>query len=67
SQDDVSRALDVAARIGDDFIQENLGSGQVDESQFSHGSSAQREQWFSTGINSGNPTECDTFSARDLG
>ncbi|MDQ3578324.1 MAG: neutral zinc metallopeptidase [Actinomycetota bacterium] len=67
SQDDVSRALDVAARIGDDFIQENLGSGQVDESQFSHGSSAQREQWFSTGINGGNPTECDTFSARDLG
>ncbi|MCP2301078.1 KPN_02809 family neutral zinc metallopeptidase [Actinokineospora globicatena] len=67
SQDDVNRALDVAARIGDDFIQKNLGGGKVDESQFSHGSSAQREQWFLTGINGGNPTECDTFGARDLG
>ncbi|MBM7771272.1 putative metalloprotease [Actinokineospora baliensis] len=67
SQDDVNRALDVAARIGDDFIQKNLGGGQVDESQFSHGSSAQREQWFLAGINTGNPAECDTFSARNLG
>ena len=27
----------------------------------------QREKWFTTGINSGKPTECDTFSARNLG
>ncbi len=67
SQDDVNRALDVAARIGDDFIQKNLGGGQVDESQFSHGSSAQRERWFIAGLNSGNPATCDTFAARDLG
>lgn len=67
SQDDVNRALDVAARIGDDFIQENLGGGQVDESQFSHGSSKQRERWFTTGLNTGDPAQCDTFSARDLG
>ncbi|GAA4411077.1 neutral zinc metallopeptidase [Actinokineospora soli] len=67
TQDDVARAVDVAERIGDDFIQENLGGGQVDESQFSHGSSAQREQWFLTGLNGGQPTQCDTFSARDLG
>ncbi|MGQ0839673.1 KPN_02809 family neutral zinc metallopeptidase [Actinokineospora sp.] len=67
SQDDVNRALDVAARIGDDFIQKNLGGGKVDESQFSHGSSAQRERWFTTGINGGDPTQCDTFNTRNLG
>ncbi|WP_026316393.1 KPN_02809 family neutral zinc metallopeptidase [Actinokineospora enzanensis] len=67
SQDDVNRALDVAARIGDDYIQKNLGNGRVDESQFSHGSSQQREKWFTAGINSGNPTTCDTFGTRNLG
>ncbi|WP_436493174.1 KPN_02809 family neutral zinc metallopeptidase [Actinokineospora sp. HUAS TT18] len=67
SQDDVNRALDVAARIGDDFIQENLGGGRVDESQFTHGSSKQRERWFTAGLNTGDPAQCDTFSARDLG
>ncbi|WP_026423795.1 KPN_02809 family neutral zinc metallopeptidase [Actinokineospora inagensis] len=67
SQDDVNRALDAASRIGDDYIQQNLGGGRVDQSQFTHGSSAQREKWFLAGINSGNPTECDTFGARNLG
>ncbi|MCG8914835.1 neutral zinc metallopeptidase [Actinokineospora sp. PR83] len=67
TQDDINRALDVAARIGDDYIQKNLGGGRVDESQFSHGSSAQREKWFSTGYQTGNPTSCDTFAARNLG
>ncbi|OLR91414.1 KPN_02809 family neutral zinc metallopeptidase [Actinokineospora bangkokensis] len=67
SQDDISRALDVAARIGDDYIQKNLGGGQVDESQFSHGSSAQREKWFSTGLETGNPTSCNTFETNNLG
>ncbi|WP_285505130.1 neutral zinc metallopeptidase [Actinokineospora sp. NBRC 105648] len=66
TQDDVNRALDVASRIGDDFIQQNLGGGRVDESQFTHGSSEQREKWFTAGINSGNPAQCDTFGARTL-
>ena len=67
TQEDVDAALDPAAKIGDDYIQTNLGGGQVDESQFSHGSSAQRERWFETGIRSGDPARCDTFSARNLG
>jgi predicted metalloprotease len=33
----------------------------VDESKFTHGTSAQREQWFSTGYKSGDPKSCDTF------
>jgi len=63
-QADVRAALDTASRIGDDFIQENLGGGRVDRSQFTHGSSAQREKWFTTGFDTGDPARCDTF-ARD--
>src|SRR6476469_1233033 len=39
TQDDVKAALDTATRIGDDYIQTNLGGGRVNESQFTHGSS----------------------------
>ncbi|MCU1670103.1 MAG: hypothetical protein JWP40_3030 [Blastococcus sp.] len=65
--DDVSRALDAAAHIGDDFIQRNLGSGQVDKNGFTHGSSAQRQRWFTSGYSSGDPNACDTFGTNDLG
>jgi predicted metalloprotease len=67
TQDDIDRALDAASRIGDDFIQENLGSGQVDQNAFTHGSSEQRQKWFLTGYQSGDPNQCDTFSTDDLG
>jgi uncharacterized protein len=67
TQDDVDRALDAASRIGDDFIQRNLGNGRVDQNSFSHGSSAQRQKWFSTGYRSGDPNQCDTFGTDNLG
>ncbi|GGM58278.1 membrane protein [Longimycelium tulufanense] len=67
TQDDVNRALDAAARIGDDYIQKNLGSGRVDEGKFSHGSSTQRQKWFTTGLKSGDPAQCNTFGTADLG
>jgi predicted metalloprotease len=67
TQDDVDRALDAASRIGDDFIQENLGSGRVDQNSFTHGSSEQRQKWFTTGYQSGDPAACDTFGTSDLG
>jgi predicted metalloprotease len=67
TQDDVDRALDAASRIGDDFIQENLGSGRVDQNSFTHGSSEQRQKWFTTGYRSGDPAACDTFATDDLG
>jgi uncharacterized protein len=67
TQDDVDRALDAAARIGDDFIQRNLGGGTVDQDAFSHGSSEQRQRWFSTGYETGDPAQCDTFATDDLG
>jgi predicted metalloprotease len=62
TEEDVAAALDTAARIGDDFIQRELGGGRVDENQFSHGSSAQRERWYTTGYRTGDPAQCDTFS-----
>jgi uncharacterized protein len=67
TQDDIDRALDAAARIGDDFIQKNLGSGRVDQDAFTHGSSEQRQKWFMTGYETGDPRQCDTFATDDLG
>jgi uncharacterized protein len=65
--DDISRALDAAGRIGDDFIQRNLGGGRVDQTSFTHGTSAQRQHWFTTGYRTGDPAQCDTFRTNDLG
>lgn len=62
TQQDVASVLDTASRIGDDFIQKNLGSGTVDQSQFTHGTSSEREKWYTTGYQSGNPAQCDTFA-----
>jgi uncharacterized protein len=62
SQADVAAAVDTADRIGDDYIQSKIGGQQVDQSQFTHGSSAQREKWLTTGLRTGDPTQCDTFS-----
>jgi uncharacterized protein len=62
TQQDVASVLDTASRIGDDFIQKNLGSGRVNSASFTHGTSAQREKWFTTGDQTGDPTRCDTFA-----
>jgi predicted metalloprotease len=60
TQQDIQDAVTTAGSVGDDAIQKKMGGG-VDESKFTHGSSAQREQWFSTGYKSGDPKSCDTF------
>ena len=65
--DDIARALDTAGRIGDDYIQKNLGSGTVNRATFTHGSSSQRKKWFTTGYRTGAPQQCDTFAANNLG
>lgn len=67
TQDDVDAALDAASRIGDDFIQRELGGGAVDTTQFSHGSSAQRQKWYTTGFQTGDPNRCNTFETDNLG
>ncbi|HEX8767862.1 MAG TPA: neutral zinc metallopeptidase [Jatrophihabitans sp.] len=67
TQADINAALDTAGRIGDDWIQSHLGSGQVNESKFTHGSSAQRQKWFGAGYKSGDPDRCNTFETSNLG
>jgi len=64
-QGDVEEAINAAARIGDDALQRGNGGAVVPES-FTHGTSAQRQRWFGTGIKNGSVKACDTFSARDL-
>jgi len=62
---DIEEALNAAARIGDDHLQQQSRGVVVPES-FTHGTSAQRARWFRRGYETGNPDQCDTFSARQL-
>ena len=60
---DIEEALNAASRIGDDTLQRQ-SSGRVRPDSFTHGSSAQRQQWFARGLRSGSMDACDTFQAR---
>jgi len=64
-QGDVEEAMNAAAKIGDDALQKGRGGAIVPES-FTHGTSAQRQKWFNTGLTTGSVKACDTFSARTL-
>lgn len=57
---DVEEGLAAAAAVGDDRLQEMAGRA-VNPESFSHGSSAQRMEWFQRGFQSGDIRECDTF------
>jgi predicted metalloprotease len=62
---DIEEALNAASAIGDDRLQRQ-SRGRVVPESFTHGTSAQRQRWFRRGFESGNPADCDTFSAATL-
>jgi uncharacterized protein len=56
----IAEAVNAAQAVGDDHIQQQE-TGHVDQDTFTHGSSAQRKQWYLKGEQSGNLDDCNTF------
>ena len=60
---DVESGLNAASAVGDDRIQKRT-QGHVVPDSFTHGSAEQRTRWFRTGLESGDPRDCNTFGTR---
>ncbi len=58
---DIEEGLNVASKIGDDYLQKKARGYTVPES-FNHGTSAQRSKWLKKGLRTGNVKDGDTFT-----
>ncbi|WP_028047861.1 neutral zinc metallopeptidase [Cellulomonas sp. URHE0023] len=65
TQEQLQNALSAASAVGDDHIQQR-GGGDVNPDAFTHGTSEQRQHWFTTGYEHGTLEACDTFAADTL-
>ena len=62
---DIEEGLTAARSIGDDTLQRQA-QGRVVPEAFTHGSAEQRQRWLRKGLESGDPSSCDTFAAASV-
>ena len=64
-QGDIEEAMNAAAQIGDDTLQRRT-QGMVVPESFTHGTSAQRMDWFKRGLQTGEVNQCDTLGSNQF-
>ena len=60
--DDMAEAIDLAQKIGDDYLQKQAGYKEAVPDAFTHGTAAQRKRWLQKGLQSGDINQGDTYS-----